>query len=299
MIEHISDLRLFVAITNTLNFREAGDKLGYSAAVVSSRMKRLEVTTGKTLFIRSTRQVKLTEEGREFLQTTEKLLGLAESLSAKKYAISEAALSGIVRIASPHSFARLFLLKPICELMQAHPGLIIELILEDSLTELVREGVDISFRIGAGELAHFDSYTLMPDSRIFIASPQYLDASGEPEKPHDIIKHRCLCYRGSGRWLFTKDSQSQTINLKNIMYCNTGDFLSKLAQEGLGITVKSAWSVAREIETGKLVHILKDYTHGADSKVQAILPKRDYTPERVNLVLRTITEHIARNFYPK
>jgi len=201
MLEYISDLRLFCEICHTLNFRAAGEKLGYSPAVVSMRVKRLEAVTGKTLFLRTTRHIALTEEGRALEALAMKALDLAELMTDRRKQGEKLAVSGTVRITAPHSFARLFLLQPIQELQEQHPQLSIDLQLADSITPLVKEGIDISFRIGGQDEASMNTQDLFLDTRIVVASPEYLERFGEPQSPDDLISHRCLSYSNMKHWL--------------------------------------------------------------------------------------------------
>ncbi|MGB1092969.1 MAG: LysR family transcriptional regulator, partial [Oceanobacter sp.] len=201
MIEYLSDLRLFCEISQTLNFRQAGEKLGYSAAVVSMRVKRLETVTGKTLFLRTTRHVVLTEEGRELLNLAQQTLDLAESMSAPRYAdLQPEEVRGTVRITAPYSFARVFLSRPLRNIQESFPNLTLELILEDTLTHLVREGIDISFRVGGALDSGVASKELLQDRRILVASPDYLQRFGTPQNPDDLKTHRCLGYVGTKHW---------------------------------------------------------------------------------------------------
>jgi len=294
MIECVSDLRLFLAIGRTLNFRAAGEQFGYSPAVVTTRMQRLEAMTGTTLFIRSTRHIRLTDDGQRLIAMAEQVVELAERMSgATRAAVAdEADLEGFVRLSAPHSFARVFLLEPIAGLLREHPELCIELLLDDGLTPLVKEGIDISFRVGGKIEPNVDSYDLLVDRRILVASPAYLAEKGTPETPQALREHRCLSYSNLRTWTLQRGARSVRVPLQIATCCNTGDYLSLLAQADAGITVKSWWSVQAELDAGKLVRVLPDYCFGADHPVRALLPSRDYLPRRVSHVLEVIRRHI-------
>jgi len=293
MIEYLSDLRLFCEIANTLNFRQAGEQLGYSPAVVSMRVKRLETVTGKTLFLRSTRHIAMTEEGKELLLLARKTLDLTESMTSRQRQPTEASISGTVRIAAPHSFARVFLLQPISQLHQQYPSLSIELILDDQLTPLVRDGIDLSFRIGDLGESLVNSEDLIEDKRILVASPGYLQRYGIPKRPADLREHLILSHLHMKHWDLTGNGETARVPLKRVMHCNTGDYLSWLAIDGAGITVKSEWSVRDYINEGKLTHVLPDYTLGENRHVRVVTPQREVTPLRVQHVLDVIKKHIT------
>ncbi len=296
MVEYISDLRLFLTISRTLNFREAGERLGYSPAVVSSRMQRLEAMTGKTLFIRSTRQIKLTEEGHQLVQYAEQLVDLSEQISRPKNGVlNRTSLKGGVRITAPHSFARLYLIEPLKCLLESHPEISIDLLLDDSVTKMVEEEIDISFRVGGETEPHTDSYDLFADDRILIASPQYLEKHGIPSTHSDLVNHQCLTYSNNKHWNLHCDEKVYRVTLPSMMSCNTADFLAQMCIAGAGIASKSKWSVQAELDNGKLVRVLPKYNVATAQRVRAILPKRDYVPARVTYVLETIQNYIIGN----
>ncbi|MBM7455879.1 DNA-binding transcriptional LysR family regulator [Oceanisphaera litoralis] len=292
MMEYLSDLRLFCEIANTLNFRQAGEQLGYSPAVVSMRVKRLETITGKTLFLRSTRHISITEEGRELLVLAQKTLDLTELMTLDRQRLNGGRISGQVRIAAPHSFARVFLLQPIRQLHVQNPGLTIELLLDDQFTPLVREGIDLSFRVGEVRENNVESENLIEDKRILIASPDYLTQYGEPRRPADLKQHLILSHLHMKHWELTGNGETVRVPLKRVMFCNTGDYLTWLAVDGAGITMKSDWSVRDYIERGQLQHVLPDYTLGEQRFVRVVTPRREVTPLRVRHVLEVIREHL-------
>jgi len=287
MIEHLSDLRLFREICRTLNFRQAGEKLGYSPAVVTMR-------AGKTLFLRSTRHIAVTDEGRELLALAEKTLDLTELMAAPRQNDPHAvALQGRVRITAPHSFARVFLLPALVQLNREHPGLTLDLHLADSLTPLVKEGIDISFRITDQDEAGMEREALFLDRRILVASPDYLERNGTPQTPAQLADHACLSYTGLRHWQMDKAGQPQRVTLSRVLFSNTGDYLTQLAVAGAGITAKSDWSVHAELARGDLVPVLPDYTAGPRQTLCALIPRRDVTPVRVRCVLGLLKTHIA------
>lgn len=295
MLEYISDIKLFSEISKTLNFREAGERLGYSPAVTTQRIKRLEAVTGRTLFMRTTRHVSLTEEGQELLLLTEKMLDLSELISTPKEVYKNyVGLEGRVRISAPHSFARVFLIDAIKNISRKQPLLSIDLILEDNLTKLTKEGVDISFRIGGHDEHNMDSIDIFEDNALLLASPNYISEYGEPQSPEELAKHFCLSYSNLKEWNLYKDSRKTVVRLRNHLFCNTGDYLTQLAVSGAGITTKSDWSVKSELNAGALVHILPDYTVGHKRIVRALTPKRDVEAMRIKYVLEEVISAIKQ-----
>ncbi len=296
MLEYISDIKLFNEICRTLNFREAGERLGYSPAVTTKRIKRLEAVTGRALFMRTTRHVSLTEEGQELLLLSEKMLDLSELISTPSQLDSNPrSLEGRVRISAPHSFARVFLVEAIQKITRDQPLLTVDLILEDGLTKLTKEGVDISFRIGGHDEPNMDSIDIFEDNGLLLASPEYLKEYGTPKSPNELSEHFCLSFMNIREWSLYKGNKKTNVGLRKYLFCNTGDYLTKLAVAGVGITIKSDWSVKSEIATGQLVQILPEYRFGATRMARALTPKRDVEAMRVTYVLDEIIKVIKQS----
>lgn len=284
MLEYLSDLRLFAEACRTLNFRKAGEKFGYAPSIVSMRIKRLEQVTGKTLFIRSTRHISLTDDGREMLEMAQKMIEIAALMTDRQ---GQSVLQGSVRITAPHSFSQRFLLQPMQQMMLEQPELKVDLFPEDNLTNLIKEGIDICIRAGTIESlpnAHIEELAI--DNRIVLASPDYVEKYGTPQHPDDLQHHNCLTYPGITHWTLYTGKQQKRIPVTGTLTCSTGDYLTKAALAGLGITIKSEWSVREEIKEQKLLHILPDYTASKDNKIYALLPgRKTIIPPRIRYVL--------------
>lgn len=188
-------LRLFLRVAATHNISSAGAELGLSPAVASVHLNKLEESLGVRLVHRTTRRVSLTEEGLAFFHHAEDVLSSVEAAKASVGAGSESP-SGTLRVAAPASFGRMHLIPALKEFTQQHPNLNIDLMLSDTIIDLVEGGFDIAIRNSELKDSSLIARKLANDRRILCASPGYLASQGEPKTPQDLTSHNCITLFG-------------------------------------------------------------------------------------------------------
>ncbi|MFT4184558.1 MAG: LysR substrate-binding domain-containing protein, partial [Rhizobium sp.] len=177
---NLGDLEIFASVVATGSMSLAGRALGFSPAVISKRIKRLEDRLGTRLLQRTTRQISLTEAGQGFYDRVLAILaGLEE---AEAYIAGRSAqMQGTLRISAPTSFGRLHIAPHLKDFMQAHPDLTINLVLTDEFTDIVGGGYDLAIRIAELTDSSLVARRLAPVRRLLCASPAYIARHGMPE----------------------------------------------------------------------------------------------------------------------
>ena len=178
-------LRTFVSVVEAGSFNRAAEHLEASAAAVSRRVSGLENALGVKLLNRTTRQVDLTEAGRQFYADVVNIIASLEEAEEKIQSGRET-IKGNLRIAAPLSFGigRIAPILPI--FMKRYPELKVHLQLEDRFTDLVAEGIDVAIRIGALKDSTLVATRLGSIPRVFCASPEYLASHG------DVLKEAAI-----------------------------------------------------------------------------------------------------------
>lgn len=143
---NLGDLEIFAKVVSTGSMSLAGRTLGFSPAVVSKRIKRLEDRLGTRLLQRTTRQISLTEAGQGFY---DRVLGILAGLEEAEFYISgrSAQMHGTLKVSAPTSFGRMHIAPHLKAFMQAHPELAINLVLTDEFSDIVGGGFDLAIRI--------------------------------------------------------------------------------------------------------------------------------------------------------
>lgn len=194
-------LRAFVAVAEALSFSRAAASLGVSPSALSQTIRGLEERVGVRLLNRTTRSMALTEAGEHLLQRVRPAvheLGAAVG-HVRRYRERPA---GIVRVHSFRIAAELFLEPMLASFSAAHPEVVLDVTLDDTVVDFVAERFNAAIRVGEVIERDMIGIRLGPELRqLAVASPGYIAANGRPETPHDLHMHRCIGWRWPGQAL--------------------------------------------------------------------------------------------------
>lgn len=286
----LEDMDTFVRIIDAGSISQAANQLGVVKSAVSRRLVDLEVRLGVQLLNRTTRKSSLTEAGRQYYQRAVQILTDVAEINAST-SQSKATLSGTFKISAPLSFGLLHLTAAINEFADLHPGLVIHMDFSDRKVDMIEEGYDVAIRIGALEESSLMARKLAPIRRILCASPDYLANRAEPQKPQDLKDHHILHYTqlANPQWHFNgPGGREQSVTLPARMVANNGDFLKSAALSGHGIIQIPTFIVWREIASGALVALMKDYPCPS-LNAYAVYPQTRHLPQRVRLFIDFLT----------
>jgi len=269
------DLRVFLAVVNKQSFAAAATELGQSPAYVSKRIQILEEALSARLLHRSTRGIRLTEEGEraqrwalQILDNFDQFIGdLSDSRTEPR---------GNVHICSSFGFGRCHVAPAVAELAERYPQLSLRLDLYDRVIDLVAEGVDLEILVGDDIPEQHIGKKLAQHQRILCASPDYLKANGVPESLEALTQHQCLVLKERdnpfGIWSVTAEGEEQRIRVKGALSSNSGEVVLQWALKHHGIILRSQWDVQPYLDSGELVQLLPAYSQPAS--VWAVYPTR-------------------------
>lgn len=291
-MDRFDEMQSFVRVVDSGGISAAAEKMGIAKSAVSRRLQELENRLGVELLRRTTRRIALTEEGRQFYERCVRILD--EVAEVENSLINEQQLvQGLVRIAAPLSLPLWPLLG---EFMQRHPGVRIDLDLEDRYIDILREGVDLAIRIGQLNDSSLVAKRLAPIRVVLCASPAYLERHGEPQTPEQLSEHQGLSYANlteQRQWSFTDVSGKEHLGRPSIrMRANNGDVLLQAALDGLGIAVMPRFICYRELASGRLCELLSGY-NTEESAAYALYPSRRHLPQRVRLLIDFLAERLG------
>lgn len=279
-------LEAFVEVVDQQSFSAAGEKMGAAKSVISRRVSELEGRLGAKLLNRTTRKLSLTSAGEELYQKASVLL--TDLLEAEqKVSDEQVSLSGRLKIAAPLSFGYRHLSSAISEFVTEHPDIDISLDLNDREIDLVAEGFDLAIRIGELSDSTLIARKLGIIRFVTVASKAYLSTNGQPEHPHELSQHNGLFYSNISdkqQWTYIDDNKVQVVVPKKRLSANNGDFLTKAAIKGLGITQCPTFLVNEYIRDGKLEVILKDY-QVEGTGMYALFPPGRLIPRRTKTLV--------------
>ena len=260
MNDKLSVLRLFTRVARTSSFTRAGRELGISQPSVSRQISELEADVGTVLFVRSTRAVKLTEAGVDYLTRVEAILDALEE--ADHAARGSTELRGRLRVALSTSFGIREVIPRIDRFMEMHPALYIDLLMSDDRQDLITEGVDVAIRFGALPDSSATSRLLGRSPRLLVAAPIYLARNGRPVEPAELSQHAFVTGPSSAAslgWTLRKDGREAVFRGDGRITSTVNEAATAAAVAGLGILVIGLWGCRSEIADGRLVSILEDW----------------------------------------
>jgi DNA-binding transcriptional LysR family regulator len=259
MTDRFQALRLFVRVARTGSFSAAARELGLSQPSASRIVAELERELSAALVIRTTRALKLTEAGSDYLARVEPILAALEE--ADHAARGGGELRGLLRIGTSSSFGVREVIPRLPAFLAQHPHLRIGLAISDARQDLVTEGVDLAFRLGTLTKATIIARKLGQGSRLVAASPDYLRSVPLPESPSDLAAHVVILGPGLGpdAWSFTKSGRRLSVRVEGRLSVDANEAAIAAAVAGLGLTVTSLWACRAELERGDLVRVLPDW----------------------------------------
>lgn len=263
MSDRISSLRLFVRVARTGSFTAAGNEAGLSQPSVSRIISNLEKDLGAALFVRSTHSLKLTEAGAEYLTRLDPVLAALEEANHLVRGTGE--LRGQLRIGSATSFAVREIVPRLPGFMARHPDLRVDLVLTDSLQDLIEEAIDVAIRFGPLSDSSMTARKLVDSPRLVVASPAYLSRAGTPKTPSDLVSHDIVLGPSSANsvgWTFNKDGKTTSVKVESKLRFTVNEGMTAAVVEGMGIGSGSVIGFRKELDSGELVRLLPDWTIG-------------------------------------
>lgn len=286
---NLGDLEIFARVVSTGSMSMAGRLLGFSPAVISKRIKRLEDRLGTRLLQRTTRQISLTEAGQGFY---DRVLAILAGLEEAEAYISgrSARMHGTLKISAPTSFGRMHIAPHLRPFMSAHPDLNIHLVLTDEFTDIVGEGFDLAIRIAELTDSSLVARRLAPVRRILCASPDYVATRGMPEDIDALREHTCLPAHNNDAWRLEGPKGAITLRPEGTLITNSSEVIREAVIAGLGIALRSTWDIGQELQEGKLVQVLPAYEGSRNVALSAVYPSRQFLPAKVRLFIDYLAE---------
>jgi DNA-binding transcriptional LysR family regulator len=257
-IEHLPEIRTFILVADSKSLTRAAQILDISPTAVSKQIKKLENAIQEDLFIRTTRQVRLTEFGTQLYHAAKGLqshwdnvLGLILS--------KDKCPKGILKIASTLVVANQFIIPNLLEFRERYPSLKIELKLAEHVPDMDREDVDIlvGFSVSHNVPKNLRAKKLFDSRIILVASPNYLEKYGCPQKEKDLVQHQFIFHAlHSSTNEFILANKKPLKFARPVIIVNALESLLELCVKGNGIALIGERLAKKYLEKGELVRVL-------------------------------------------
>lgn len=273
------------------NFAAAARELGGAPSTLAKAVARLEGTLGVKLFHRTTRQVNLTPDGERLFERCQRVLSELEDLEAEA-AGTRARPSGTLKIDVPITYGKRFVLPRLATLVREHPGLQLDVRLNDGYVDLVRDAIDLAVRVGRLQDSSLVARTIDRQGFVLCASPAYLAEHGTPRRLDELERHVAVVFRlpSSGRnrpWQFRQRGEAVELQPRSRVRINDGEGLVEAVALGLGLCQLPDYMVADELADGRLVEVLPSLRPEA-LPISLVWPSGRLLPARVRVAIEAL-----------
>ncbi len=281
-MDQFKQLSTFAEVATRGSLSSAARAEGVAPAMIGRRLDALEERLGVKLLQRTTRKIALTNEGTAFLEDCQRILA---ELEEAETAVSErsARASGQLTVSAPAGFGRQHVAPLVPSFLTEHRDVKLTLSLNDRVVDLIGEGIDVAIRIASLTDSNLIGVKLADNKRVVVASPAYIKRHGTPASLDELSNHNCLAFSSDGSqrgWTFRQNGKNVTLKVEGNMVCNDGEVLHDWAISGKGLAWRSMWEVGSEIESGKLVTVLDEFT-APGNDIYAIFAQRRHLPLRI------------------
>lgn len=271
-MDRLQGMQTFVRVVEAGSFSAVAREAGSTQSAVSKQVAALERALGARLLSRTTRSLALTEEGQRYFEQAQRIVAeVAEAESLVRGASQR--LGGWLRVAAAVGFGRLVLLPIVQRFIAEHPGVKIDLRLNDGFVDLVEQGIDVAVRVGDLGDSSLVARRVGSTRRMVVASRDYVrrHAKGRaaPREPDDLLQHNCIVYTElatRNEWRFiagpganAKVGTERAVRVNGNLQSNSSEVVRAAVIDGQGIGYSPVWLFADELARGEVVQLLPDW----------------------------------------
>ena len=284
---------MLAAVIEGGSFVKAAEALGLSASGVSRAVARLEARIGARLLDRTTRSLRLTDEGARFYQQVAPHLDGIEEAAILASGSSKT-VRGRLRVNADPFFSRLVLAPRLADFNNRYPDLEIELLTRDAIGDLVADGIDVAVRFGAPPAPSLIARQLLQTRILTVAAPAYLERHGRPQAPADLARHACIQFRDplTGRpfeWEFRRGRQIVPVETRGRLNVTDVGVMLGACLAGAGVAQVMALGVEDLLKHGRLIELFPDWPDET-FPLHAFHPSRHHRPAKVRAFIEFCLE---------
>lgn len=293
--DRLVEMRVFRAIVENEGFTAAAHALGVSQPFVSRTLGRLEQRLGQKLVQRSTRGLRMTDEGERYLAAALQIFSALDSAEGA-FSSTEAEAAGDLRVSAPLAFGIDQIVPILPKFLASHEHLKLHLSLTDTVVSLMDDHVDVAIRMGDLPSSALVKRKLCNLQRVVVASPLYIQVHGEPGHPLDLTQHNCLEWQGEhdrlNHWPFKNAEDTAPFVARGNFRSSNGLTMFAMCVAGVGIMRMAEHLALPAIRNGTLVRLLEHYKPIDMTAIHAVYPPERRAIPRV----RYFVEYLAAHF---
>lgn len=257
-MDRFKQLETFVAVADAGGFNAAARKLQMSPPSVTRLVADLEHRIGTRLFVRTTRQVSLTEAGERLHLDAARILADLSAVEASAVG-AHVEPQGALTVTAPLTFGHRFIAPIVRDYLDSYPAVSARTLFVDRVVDLIDEGLDVAVRIGELPDSTLKAVRVGSLRRVTVAAPAYFKANRRPKHPKDLTDHKIIIPVGLNpvpNWEFVAKGKRNSVILTPALSCNTIDVALDASCAGWGLTRLLSYQVADALKSGDLIEVL-------------------------------------------
>ena len=286
MNNKLNAISTFLRVAEAGSFSAAARQTGIKQSAVSQQIAALEEELGVVLLHRTTRTMKLTEQGERYRHDMQLVLDAMGEAERRLHPVDHS-VQGRVHVQLPSGLGQIFL-PHLLALQRLHPELHLMLSLDDRLADLVTEGVDVAIRLSSEPPQAHAARVLGRIEAALFAAPGFQAVHAVSElAPLPHVRFSGIPLDAPLRLI--SDEETVEVNVNTVFRANTSDALLQALESGMGIGGMQRPLVARALQAGTLVPVLPDWRL-PDRFLYAVYPDARFIPQRVRKVVSVIEQ---------
>ena len=296
-MDRYEEMIAFVQVVESHSFVAAAEVLGMSQSGVSKAVSRLEESLGARLLNRTTRQLRLTEQGGTFyLRCSEALRQLTQAQNEIEK--SRSVPRGTLSLNMPSSLGCKIIVPALPRFVEQHPELTVRIDMSDRILDWVQEGIDAVLQVGTLRDSSLVARRVGHLRGVTCASPDFIERIGKPRTPADLKPEQCIAmFRAGGRqvreWIFRRGSEAHTVVPSAPLAFSDPESAVAAAVGGAGFVRTLDFTAEAQIAAGLLLPVLEEWNEGASWPVSVLYPHRQPAAK-----IRAFVEFVS-DLFPK
>lgn len=288
----LDNIAVLVEAVQAGSLAAAARRLSITPMAASRRLTALEEELGSRLVHRTTRALSLTPEGEAFLPHAQAMLE-HEADAREALRPSSAGVSGMLRITASAPFGRKVVAPMIPAFLDANLQLRVDLLMTDSIVDIVAEGIDVAIRIAQLRDNTLIARRLGDNPRWLYATPDYVTRHGAPKRMADLAAHECLSVTGTSHWPFIdKAGKPVRQRVTGRFSASSLEAIHEACLGGFGIMKLSAWNADPDVEAGRLVRLTLEDADIEPMGIWAVYPSARLVPPKVRAFIGALARHL-------
>jgi len=297
---NVQSLKIILLVAQHGSIAGAARVLEMDPSSVSRIVSNFEKEIGLRLFQRTTRFLKMSEEGELYLNRVGPLLDELEA--ARENALQlKSTPSGTLKLTASVAFAHECIVPLLPAFHQLYPKILIELIPTDANVDLLADGVDLAIRLTTAPDGNYITTRILPTRYRVVAAPDYISSHGPIDHPGQLSEHNCLRFSlpdFRSRWIFRTQNQAPfEVAVSGQTLIANALSIRQAARNGMGPVLLADWLIERDLKTGRLVDLFPAFEASAndfDTGAWALYPSRNFLPQKVRVMIDFLRENLSK-----